>query len=126
MAKSLRHSTILLLASFVVGGFVAPVLHEMEHVAEWRQSRAEHASSVHHHHSASDDHDTEALPPCPDPLRIDLTCVLCHVIKVNDVRAAASAVCRRTSSRVNEDSSSSIASVAHGHYLVRGPPEQAA
>lgn len=124
MNKLHRHSALVLLAAFVVGGLIAPVLHEMDHVEQWRQSRAEHRGAGHHHHAAADDHDSEALPPCPDPVSVDLTCILCSGTRSLACGSTKVVVRSSASDAFSEASATTFAYVPQGHNLVRGPPKQ--
>lgn len=127
MTGRFRHSSTLLLAVFTVGGLFAPLLHEVEHAAEWKEARVDHvAAGDHHHHSAADDHGAEALPPCPEPLSADLACVLCHVVSVEAVAKTEAVVDDRPSVLSEQVAVRSVAGAAHGFHLVRGPPGQAA
>ena len=126
MTRLFRHSALLLLTTFVVGGFLAPVLHEVKHVEEWRQSRTEHTGTDHQHHTAADAHGTEVLPPCPDLHSMDLVCVLCQGVSVAANERTEALAGNQRSALVWQVVAAPAVRVSHGLYLVRGPPKQVA
>ena len=124
MTRFFRHSALLLLIIFVVGGFLAPLLHEVEHAEEWRQSRTEHTETDHQHHTSADAHGTEVLPPCPDLHSMDLVCVLCRGFVVAAIARPEALSGNQRSALVWQVAVASAVRVLHGLYLVRGPPKQ--
>lgn len=122
MARLRPLAAVLLLAAFAVGGLGMPVLHEVAHAGETMEALAHRADADHHHHTALDDHGREALPPCPEALDGDLTCVPCA-----SVSAAASFEEAAPVPPVDEGAEAAPAPlhVARGHegaQTIRGPP----
>ena len=114
-------AAFVLLAAFAVGGFGAPVLHEIAHAGEAAEALAHRADADHHHHTALDDHGAEALPPCAEALDADLTCVLCA--------AAGAAVALAEVPLVRHDDPARLGTEAEGVAAhdrtspdARGPP----
>ena len=60
-------------------GVVAPVVHTAGHAHEqmaWHEAHHGTDADGHHHHETTDDHGTEAMPPCPEPMDAHVVCVL--------------------------------------------------
>ncbi|MDX1420242.1 MAG: hypothetical protein R3181_09770 [Rubricoccaceae bacterium] len=72
--------SLFLLAVFALGGLAGPWLHETHHAQERAAERAAHTAAGHHHHAAMETHGAEADAPCPEPVGLDLQCVLCQVV----------------------------------------------
>jgi hypothetical protein len=67
----------VLLAAWLAGGVMLPVLHDAAHVAE--RAKVEQTHRDHHHHQIEDDHRAEIQPYCPDATNAELVCALCQV-----------------------------------------------
>ncbi|HLT47261.1 MAG TPA: hypothetical protein VK002_08545 [Rubricoccaceae bacterium] len=125
MRRTPAHS-LLLLAAFVLGGLVAPSLHQARHAAERAAERAEHVAAGHHHHTAADAHPAEADAPCPEPATPNLHCVLCHGVSLALPAAPAGVLTPARKVRLEADSRARATSAVPGLLSIRGPPEPVA
>ena len=116
--------SLCLLVAFVLGGFVAPSVHQAWHAEEWARQRAEHVADGHHHHAANDAHGPEAAAPCPRPMAVDLQCVLCHGASFSLPSAAAAVFAPASFARLCEAPLAPGAEASTGPLSIRGPPGQ--
>lgn len=114
--------SLFLLAVFVLGGLASPWLHEAWHAREFAAERTEHVADGHHHHDANETHDAELDAPCPEPVAMELQCVLCHGVSAQ-VAAVRVAVLppNRTIQTLAEPAECAVSAVISG-YSSRGPP----
>lgn len=119
------HSLSLLVA-FVLGGLLAPSLHRVWHAGEQAAEQVAHVADGHHHHAASDTHDAEFDAPCPEPLALDLQCVLCHGVSVCLPPAPAAFLADAQPTRQHAVPCVQARAVTLGLLSIRGPPEPVA
>ncbi|NNF58967.1 MAG: hypothetical protein HKN04_12095 [Rhodothermaceae bacterium] len=121
------YSAPLLLAVLAAGGVLAPSVHRVDHAQETTRYRADHvAAATHHHHAVGDAHGTEVVAPCPEPMAIDWTCVLCHGVSVHLPVVATALLLPSRSARHETAASVRVTAAASGPRSIRGPPVQAA
>lgn len=124
MPRRPRHSARLLLAVLIAGGVLAPLMHRAWHAEETVRVRASHLTeATHHHHEAGEDHGTEAVAPCPEPLAADWACVLCHGVSEHLPGVPVAIVPPVSASRAAGNPEAAVFSVAVERRSIRGPPE---
>jgi hypothetical protein len=119
------HSLVLLVA-FALGGVAAPSLHRAWHTEEQAEERAAHVAAGHHHHTAADAHGDEAAAPCPEPVAVDLHCVLCHGVSVGLPAAPTAVLAPARQVRLCAVPCAKAPSASPGSLSIRGPPEPVA
>lgn len=127
MHRHLRHSALLLLAVFAAGGVLAPAVHEVWHAEETARLRASHLTDpTHHHHLSAEEHGTEAVEPCPDPLAADWSCVLCHGVSVHVPAMQGTVVPPASGRRLAGTGEALVPAARVAHHSIRGPPKAVA
>ena len=121
--SALSTRSLFALAVFVLGGLVAPSVHQAWHAEEWASERAQHVAEGHHHHDADHAHVAELDAPCPEPALLDLQCVLCHGVSIGLPVAPATALAPTRPVFQRADATTRANAAPSGLLSIRGPPE---
>jgi hypothetical protein len=110
---------LLTLVTFVLGGLIAPSLHQAWHAREWARERTAHLTDGHH---AAGTRGTEAAAPCVKPVTVDLRCLLCHGVSVYAQAPPAVALAPAAPARLGVAPRARAAAPPSGFLSARGPP----